>query len=72
MLKAILGGIIITFVGVLFAANFSILPGGEYADQFIASLLIYTLLVISVLGLQILSRRSSKGNDDPSDDNKDS
>lgn len=66
MWKSILGGVGITFAGLVFAANFSIISG-DYAQRAIFSLLIYLLLVVSVLGLRILSKLSDRRREDVSD-----
>ena len=68
MWKSILGGIAITFLGVLFAANIHVVSSDDYADQFIASLLLYFLFVVSVLGLQILRKLNGRqGSGSPGD-----
>ena len=68
MWKSILGGTAITFLGALFAANFPIFSSGDYADQFIASLLLYLLFVVSVLGLQILRKLNGRQGSGPPGD----
>lgn len=65
MWKSILGGIAVTFLGALFAANIHLVSSGDYADQFIASLLLYLLFVVSVLGIQILRKLNGRRGSDP-------
>ena len=60
MWKSILGSTAITFLGALFAANIHFVSSGDYADQFIASLLLYLLFVVSVLGIQILRKLNGR------------
>ena len=68
MWKSTLGGIAITFTGALFAANIHFVSSGDYADQFIASLLLYFLLVVSVLGLLILRKLNGRQGSGPPND----
>ena len=66
MWKSILGSTAITFLGALFAANIHFVSSDDYADQFIASLLLYLLFVVSVLGLQILRKLNGRQGSGPS------
>lgn len=57
MLRAVLGGSVITFAGVLLAANVDFISG-SYAEKVIFMLLVYLLLVVSVFGILILTKLS--------------
>lgn len=55
MLRAVLGGSVITFAGVLLAANVDFISG-SYAEKVIFMLLVYLLLVVSTFGILILTK----------------
>lgn len=55
MLMAVLGGSVITFAGVLLAANVDFISG-SYAEKVIFMLLVYLLLVVSTFGILILTK----------------
>ena len=55
MLRAVLGGSVITFAGVLLAANVDFISG-SYAERVIFMLLVYLLLVVSTFGILILTK----------------
>lgn len=55
MLRAVSGGSVITFAGVLLAANVDFISG-SYAEKVIFMLLVYLLLVVSTFGILILTK----------------
>ena len=67
MCQSIFGGVVITFIGLIFASNFSILVDkGNFAQEAIFALLLYLLLVVSILGLRILSKLNDRRREDDS------